>query len=275
MTSVSGPIAEAPIAPVVSTMENMLHTHMQWLKQSALSIFQLTLPLATRRRMLARLRGAPPPGGLDFGDLRRKTPISRTFGFDRGLPVDRYYIENFLSRHTGDIRGRVMEIKSNAYTRRFGEERVEVSDILDVDKHNREATIIADLTRADAVPANIFDCIILTQTLLLIYDVPAALQTCFRILKPGGVLLLTVPGISQMDYKALGHTWHWSFTQASMQRLLEENFGNRDLKVESQGNVLAATAQLHGIATEELTAGELDTQDPDYQVLITARVVKN
>lgn len=247
---------------------------MHWLKQSAFSIINTTLPLSARRQVVTRLRGAPAPGKLDFGDLRRKSPISRTFGFDRGLPVDRYYIERFLDRHAADIRGRVLEIKNNAYTRRFGGEKVEKSDILDIDEDNREATITADLTGADSIPANAFDCIILTQTLLLIYDVPAALKTCFRILKPGGVLLVTVPGISQMDYKNLGHTWFWSFTKASMQRLLEEDFGRQNVAVESRGNVLAATALLHGVASTELSSDELKNHDPDYQVLLAARAAK-
>jgi hypothetical protein len=34
-------------------------------------------------------------------------PISRAFGYDRGTPIDRYYLDRFLDEHNGDIRGRV------------------------------------------------------------------------------------------------------------------------------------------------------------------------
>ena len=46
--------------------------------------------------------------------------LSRDFGFDRGTPIDRYYIESFLSTHASDIRGHVLEVADNTYTRRFG-----------------------------------------------------------------------------------------------------------------------------------------------------------
>src|SRR5437867_552274 len=134
-------------------------------------------------RLLARWRGRsywPSVGRVRFGDLRRCTPISRDFGFDRGLPVDRYFIERFLARHAQDIRGRVLEIGDNTYTRRFGGDRVVVSDVLHVSEGNPLATFVGDLTMADHIPSEAFDCIIVTQTLQLIYDVPAALATLCR-----------------------------------------------------------------------------------------------
>ena len=47
-------------------------------------------------------------------------PVSRSFGFDRGTPVDRRYIEQFLARHAAAIRGDVLEVGDDGYTRRFG-----------------------------------------------------------------------------------------------------------------------------------------------------------
>src|SRR5207302_1422674 len=114
-------------------------------------------------------------------------------------PIDRYYIENFLARHDSDIHGRVLEIGDDAYTRRFGGSRVTKSDVLHVAEGNPKATLVADLAQADWVPSEIFDCIIFTQTLQFIYDVKTVVRTLFRILKPGGVLLATVPGISQLS----------------------------------------------------------------------------
>jgi hypothetical protein len=100
------------------------------------------LPPAIVRR-IQRLRGGTrqfPLGSVRFGDHRRLSPISRTFGFDRATPVDRYYIERFLAENAGDIRGRVLEIGDNAYTVRFGGARVERSDIMHVDATNPDAT---------------------------------------------------------------------------------------------------------------------------------------
>ena len=236
---------------------------------------QETRRLNREVRRLKQLVGRPPVGEVRL--IRRLSPVSATFGFERGQPVDRYYIENFLARHTEDIRGRVLEIRGDDYTRKFGGQRVEVSDVLDVAEDNRRATIHADLTQADHVPSGAFDCIILTQTLHFIYDVRSAARTLYRILKPGGVLLATFPGISKTGCRECGkhgEYYCWMFTKLSAQRLFDETFPAADLEIEAHGNVLAAVSFLHGLAAEEVRREELDHHDPDYEVLITLRAVK-
>ena len=136
---------------------------------------------------------------LDFGDLRRVTPIDPHFGGRRGKPVDRHYIERFLADHAADIQGRVLEVAEDHYTWRYGGNRVEQSDIIHVDPSNPRATLVADLADAGGIENDSFDCFICTQTLTYIYDVQSALATIHRILRPGGVLLATVPGISQIS----------------------------------------------------------------------------
>jgi SAM-dependent methyltransferase len=216
----------------------------------------------------------PPPGRLDFGDLRRLTPVSREWGFDRGLPIDRHYIEGFLQRHAADIRGRVLEVGDDAYTRRFGGDRVTTRDVLHVDAENPAATVIADLACADHVPSDTFDCVVLTQTLHLIYDYAAAVRTVHRILRPDGTLLLTVPGITPGSRSEWAGRWFWSFTTDSIARIVADHFPSREARIESHGNVLAASAFLYGICADELRREELDGNDPDYQVTVTVRVVK-
>ena len=206
--------------------------------------------------------------------LRRLAPISRQWGFDRGRPVDRYYIEAFLDRHAADIRGRVLEVGDDAYTRRFGGERVVRRDVLHVSGDATTATIIADLADAPHVESDAFDCIILTQTLHLVYDVHAAMRTLYRILRSEGVLLLTVPGITPTTDDEWRHSWYWSFTTASLSRLAEESFLPGSFHVESHGNVLAAMAFLQGIAWQELDPDELVHHDPDFPVTITLRATK-
>lgn len=228
-------------------------------------------------RLLGRLRGRAfriPPGRVRWGDLRRVEPLSRSFGYDRGTPIDRYYIERFLAAHAADVRGRVLEVKDAGYTRRFGGARVTRSDVLDIDPGNPNATIVADLATGDGIPEGAFDCIILTQVLQLIYDCPAVVRTLERALRPGGVLLLTVPGITQIAYAALGPTWFWSFSEASVRRLLAEGMPGAAMSLGVHGNVFAAAAQLYGLAVEEVRPADLDPVDPDYQVILAARVVK-
>jgi SAM-dependent methyltransferase len=210
-----------------------------------------------------------------MGSLRRTTPISREYGFDRGTPIDRHYIERFLSAHAGDVAGRVLEVGDDEYTRGFGGGRVTSSDVLHAAEGNPSATVVADLTDAPQLESGAFDCVICTQTLLLIYDVRAAIATLHRILAPGGVLLVTAPGVSRIC-RPEAEQWGdwWRFTSMSLRRLLEERFGAGQVTVEAHGNVLSAAAMLYGIAAEELRAEELAAADPDYEVTLTARAVR-
>jgi SAM-dependent methyltransferase len=189
--------------------------------------------------------------------------------------VDRHYIARFLEAHGADIRGRVLEVGSDDYTRRYGGAAVSGVEVLDVSPRNPRATIVADLNDPQGLPAGRFDCVICTQTLLLVYDVRAAVGTLHAALAAGGVLLVTVPGISRICQPE-GDLWgdYWRFTSASLRRLLEERFGPSGVAVEAFGNVLAATAALHGLAAEELGDRKLALRDPDYEVIVAARARK-
>lgn len=220
-------------------------------------------------------RQKPPLGMTRWGDLRRLEPIDAYWGFRRGQPIDRYYIENFLARHARDIRGRVLEIADRKYTERYGGDRVTRSDVLDIEGENREATIVADLTDAPQIPDETFDCFILTQTLQFIYETRPALKTAHRILKPGGILLVTISGISPMSDPEWSRGWFWNFTTLSTRRLFEEVFPAASIEVESFGNVLSAIAFLQGLASRELRREELDYQHTGFPVTIAVRAVKS
>src|SRR4051812_38270964 len=200
-------------------------------------------------------------------------PKSAHWGWDRGTPVDRYYMEQFLAEHSGDVRGNALEVKDADYTKRF-DHGVVRWDVLDIDATNPNATIVADLAAGEGIPESFFDCFILTQTLQYIYDVPAAIVQCERLLRPGGVLLVTVPTLSRMLHGE-GLAWdYWRFTAASCSRLFGEVFGEDNVTVQTYGNVLAATAFLRGTALEEIPRRKLDVNDPYFPLLVTVRAVK-
>lgn len=227
-----------------------------------------SLVAASRRRW-----GTEPVGRVRFGALRRLGPISDRWGFERGTPIDRLYIERFLARYASDIGGRVVEIGDATYTERFGT-AVETSDVLDVSSANRRATIVTDLTREVSVEAQ-FDCAIVTQTLHQIYDVHAAVRSLHAMLRPGGVMLATFPGITRVGGEpGWPETWYWSLTAAGAQLLFDEVFGDARTQIETFGNVLTAVCFLHGIAAGELEAHELAYHDPRYEVLVAVRAVR-
>jgi len=227
------------------------------------------------RRRLARLAVWPPVGWVRFGHLRRLKPVSSDYGNSRGLEIDRYYIEKFLSENASDIYGHVLEIKHNVYTAKYGRDRVTRSDVLHPVEGNPDATIVADLTKAEHLPSNVYDAIIFTQTLQVIYDIRTVIATLYRILKPGGVLLATASGMAQLsldDFDRWGE--YWRFTSLSARLLFEEAFSAGNVTVRSYGNVLAAISFLEGLAAEDLKQKELDTGDRSYEILIAIRAVK-
>ncbi len=246
------------------------------MKQFVMSLVSKVIPAPARQWLLDQWRslGTPRVGTVKFGSFNRLTPFSYHFGYDRGQPIDRYYIENFLQCYSRDVQGRVLEIGDRSYTQQFGDDRVSVSDVLHVSSDNSEATIIGDLTNADHIPSDTFDCIILTQTLHLIYDIKLAIQTLYRILKPGGVALVTFPGITQISSDRWNATWFWSFTTLSAQRIFSEIFPSGTIAVKAYGNVLTASSFLYGLAAQELDSKALDSHDPHYEMLITVRAVK-
>jgi SAM-dependent methyltransferase len=228
------------------------------------------LPRNKPERLRDRFRRYSRP--VRLAKLRATSPISADFGYDRGTPIDRHYIERFLSEQRDSIRGHVLEVKDSAYTDRFGT-AVARRDVLDVDPVNPLVTIIADLATANEIPDATFDCFILTQTLQYIYETRAALDHARRILKVGGTLLATVPAVSPLvnDNRL---TDYWRFTPASCTELFGEVFGHDSIRVRAYGNVLTSIAFLAGLASEELTTQELETQDGRFSMLVCVHAVK-
>ncbi len=202
-------------------------------------------------------------------------PVSRSFALDRGTPIDRRFIAAFLQSNAKDIRGRVLEVGDGQYTRWFGGRKVVRSDILHVTAGNPAATVIGDLATGKGLKRNSYDCLILTQTLHVIYDIHAAVQTIHRILKPGGVALISIPCITQISrYDADRWGDFWRMTPAAGRRLFEEAFPAGKIRLTAYGNPRLAAAFLYGLAVEDVPSGDLAAADPDYPLLFCIRAQK-
>ncbi len=229
------------------------------------------------RRCRDRLRQSPPrgPHDVDWGALRTHVPKCSDFGYSRGLPVDRYYIEKFIESHATDIRGRVLELLRDTYASRFGGSQVTKLDIMNLKPGPKETTIVADLSNCPEIPDGSFDTIILTQALHCIPDLEATIAHLHRLLSPGGTLLATAPSLSPNVAPETGeYPDLWRFFPGSLQWLFEKQFPSECLQVSSVGNLLAATAFLHGLAANELSTTELDYHDPRLPLLVTVHARK-
>jgi len=232
---------------------------------------------ASRRAWHLRLRHALRRRGtashVEGHPWRQPGPVSRTFGFDRGTPIDRVYIGRFLAAHARAITGAVLEVGSATYTERYGTS-VTRCDVIHHADGAQAGAIVADLASASELADGAYQCVIATQTLPHIPDAAAAIATIHRVLAPGGVALITAPGlvqISRFDADRWGD--YWRFTSQGLRRLLEASF-SAQIDIHAYGSAWTAVAALQGIAAEELRDDELDWRDQDYEVLIAARVVK-
>ncbi|MGQ5702085.1 class I SAM-dependent methyltransferase [Sandaracinobacteroides sp. A072] len=208
--------------------------------------------------------------------LGKPVPLYTDFGFARGWPVDRYYIEGFLKANSADIRGDVLEAAANPnYTKQFGGDRVTRGHIMYPVPGLPGGTMVGNLETGEGIPDEAFDCIILTQVLQFIYDMPAAVRHSYRALKPGGTMLATFAGISQVSREDMD-SWgeYWRVTDAAARRLFGDVFGADNVTAEPHGNVLAACAFLNGLVITDMKPEDLAYHDPDYQVIVTVRAVK-
>jgi SAM-dependent methyltransferase len=244
------------------------------LKHSLRRIGRRVLPPAIGDRFAIDENEDTAVGDVRFGSFRRIGPLRPNWGFGHGLPVDRHYIESFLAVNAGRVRGQVLEIGDDTYTRRFGGDRVTGVDILLGPPGGDGATIVADLSDAPHIPDARFDAIVCTQTLQLVYDIHAAVATLHRILKPGGTALVTMPGITRIARSEMDR-WgdFWRITSRTAQRMFGDAFGAENIDVWAGGNALAAVAFLHGVTAQELTAAELDTSHRDYEVIVAVRAM--
>jgi hypothetical protein len=245
--------------------------------------WRITKPLRTIYGIVFQpARHQPPPAAsaatkpLTWGDFARETPLSDVWGIDRGLPVDRYFIESFLNEHAADVHGHVLEVKDPGYTVRFGGDRVRRSSVLDVDPANHVATVIGDLAIPGGVQLDGVDCFILTQTLHIIFGIEGAVREAVRLLSPGGVLLCTIPAVSRVNYEdgGLQDGDFWRLTAAGVRRLFEQVPEVDGLEVKTYGNVRTCAAFLYGLAAEELPGDVLDHHDPWFPLVHGVRVVK-
>jgi SAM-dependent methyltransferase len=197
-----------------------------------------------------------------------------TWGESRGGPIDRHYVAQYIGLHRADICGRVLEVAGDEYATAYGN-GVERIDVLDINPDNPRAAFVGDIADAPNVPDETFDCVLVTQLLPFVYDVRGAIATSHRILRQGGVLLVTTPGICRIapvESESYGH-W-WNLTSMSARRLAAEHFGDENVDVTTYGNVLTATAFLFGLGMYDVTTEELAYQDPAFQVTVGVRAVK-
>lgn len=212
----------------------------------------------------------------EFVKMLPEEPISRKFGMERGKPIDRYYIEEFLEANKQYICGDVMEIADNSYTLEFGGVNVNNSLILHVEGGDSPNIIKGNLETGEGISANMVDCIIFTQTIQFIYNIDKVAKNIIKLLRPNGCALITAASITQISRYDMDR-WgdYWRFTELSMKKLFENIMHQGKVEVVKYGNVKTAVSFLYGLSCEDLREETLNYKDDDYPLVIAAVVQKS
>jgi SAM-dependent methyltransferase len=211
--------------------------------------------------------------------LRRLRPLSD--GRLRGTPIVRYYWSQFLGKHRSDVSGRGLEIGTTETIRLYGGNRLTGADAIDLAPHSPAINVVADLTDADEILADTYDCFVNQFTMHLIFDLESALYHSLRILKPRGVLLVNFPCVEYSFARGLDMGTgeplfvFWQFTQLHVENLLRRTgLNGDDFELELVGNLFTRVAYQMNMSAEELTHEELAHIDTGHPLLICARVIK-
>jgi SAM-dependent methyltransferase len=201
-----------------------------------------------------------------------KNPLSDDYGFDRGTPVNRRYIESFLAEHQADVHGSMLEIGDSRYSEAFGQGRVAVFTVVDIETSNRKATLIADLIATESLNRDSYDCILLVETLHLLGEPGTCLENCWRALRPHGTLLITVPALKRLS-PSHPETDYWRFTPAGLEALMTRRWPGQ-FSVSAYGNLRACIAFLLGHVVEECDGNDMDVPDARFPLTVAAHARK-
>ena len=217
------------------------------------------------KRTIVRLRTIVRGLGVPYwGNLRRVRPFSNHYGFDRGTPVDRYYLDRFLASHAQFVRGDVLEIQTPSYVIKYGTD-IRLSHSVDIEPRFTP-TYLCDLAAADIIPSDRYDCFLLPNTLCVLRDIRSCMRHMLRVVKPGGVVLASTAAMGPLQGDGMDF---WRMSAQGWRELAKETWEGHDWRIEGHGNCLTMVAATLGLAQEELTLGELEYQDDRYPVLVT------
>lgn len=196
------------------------------------------------------------------------TPVSRSFGYDRGTPIDRIYIADFLKRNINCFKGDCLEIGYPEFLLKFNVPIDNINVIGVNDNKSPYKFINCDLTDGLSIPAKKFDLFVCTQTYNFIYDYVRAVENSARLLKDTGTLIGTVSGLSSVSsYDDSRWGDYYRFSTTCIKQVLGQFFNN--VEVFSYGNFFSTIHYLAGYSYQDvLDKNLLMESDPLYPIII-------
>ena len=152
--------------------------------------------------------------------------------------TDRIELYEQIKCHSSFIKGRVLDVGAGSFSR--------YKDLFNFDEYIKMNTEIGKNTdiigKVENIPSEdtAFDSVICTQVLGDVYELQKAFKEFYRVLRPGGVLLLTENLFDSLHDEPNDF---WRFTQHSLRRLAQD--AGFEVKVlERRGGYRSVLAQM-------------------------------
>lgn len=195
-------------------------------------------------------------------------PVHEDWGYRRGTPIGRVYIDDFLDMERNYIVGDVMEVSETTYSEKFSNPK-NVKSITAIHVDDVYGCRKANLETFEGLREKEFDTMIITQTLAYIYNLNAVAKNIHKALKNGGYAFITVSDIGHMGRVELeNYGAYWGFHKDGCKKLFSNVFGEENVNVYTYGNAKTAICQLYGLCAEDLDDETLRFHDPIYPMII-------
>ena len=200
---------------------------------------------------------------------------SEKFGFDRGTPIDRYYINTFLENlKLENSFNRSLEFGEIHYSDRF---KVKEKYFLSHPAYETRAIsskqISFDLNSAHNYDGIKFDLILSTNVINFTKNPFVSIKHHMDMLNSGGTLVLTASAsmpISKFDAERWGD--YWRIAPDGLNQLLRTL--NCEYDIHSFGSFVTSIAFLCGLSAEEVDPLDLNENDDRYPIIVVSIIKK-
>jgi len=151
---------------------------------------------------------------------------------------DRYLLNQQVKKYSKNLYGQVLDIGSGGFDR--------YSDLISYDSYvkmdispGKNVDIVGSATSIPFGDSS-FDCLVSTQVFEHLADPSRAASEAFRVLRSGGILLVTVPQINELHEEPNDY---WRYTKFGLKELFEKE-GLRLVEMDQRGGFFSMLAQI-------------------------------
>lgn len=199
----------------------------------------------------------------------RLIPFCPEFGTGRGGSISHEYVDRFVMKNRDRVFGRVLDFGNRSYEKHFDSSKIISYDVFDIVK-TPVCTLRGDIQNCPEIPKESFDVIICTQVLEHVAAPEKALSELYRLLAPGGLLLLSVPFHSFIHGSPDDY---WRFTPSALKKMVSR-WDFETVHYDGYGNTYAAGMYSLGLGLADISREMMESHDDREPLVLTCEARK-